>query len=900
MDETSRAGITPGLANAVQRGRLSEYACTGCGFGFPVYTGRYPSACPRCSGTVERRKTRQRPVAEAEKALDPTKTQIASLRQQQQIIGKRMVRARKQGNTPPRQMALMAKQKATIALRQATLVAQQPADETSRGSMEDHLPGRTAKRDPADFDPAALAAGIEVEMGHTDDPEVAQDIAMDHLREDPEYYVKLAKYVEPGETLGEGVADTILSQIKAGATDRSMLGSWGLRNLTARADGLSFDVNGRKFKGRVVVTLDRGHDLYNVELGRVRSYEWVVVKKVDGIDAENLGRVLDGMIETGAEESRARAVAQALDAWRAGKFEAVCCLGCVGGGPCSRAARDEGKGDVFCTSMVPRIKAIIDAGALSTLPHAGDPFCSRTRTIPVTEVEAHLPGGVAGLRAFFEERGGRYYRMEGPTDPVLVLEGDLDSMRLFATSAPSAYIGFDPRAEMVDLDVSESLGRADLVAYTRSILSGLEDGDEGTSPEAVVLARAFRAAVTRNEPAHGVAVVASRLAAALDVEDATGPAASDLRDLVAQLGYNPDHVIAESGAIIRGGPDSVVFGFSHDTAAAKLSQAVGFYSQMDIAAVEKINRGSALHPIPAQWPSRYGTFVCIRFTSARRKKELLGYFVNIAAQTHGVIVEAAAAPTGKSVLAPRPDTGDGAQRAHGGFRFTIGKNQKPEVRTDVARSLQNTRNSRRGVASRVKAAKEWHRSAEGQSFHRDLGRYNKGNHRGGQDETSVALSEDYGPNSSGYTHGMPGYNERTVDDVFQGILRKLVVIESLDILQDVEFTDEGGIYLMFDPSLPRREIEDIVQVLREGNDKLALAGAPDGSMGASADWWLVFLPGPTEGAGTPTPPQQNPLADPNATPGANEPPKQQMVIPAKTAIGNLAASLDIDAALKGM
>jgi hypothetical protein len=89
-------------------------------------------------------------------------------------------------------------------------------------------------------------------------------------------------------------------------------------------------------------------------------------------------------------------------------------------------------------------------------------------------------------------------------------------------------------------------------------------------------------------------------------------------------------------------------------------------------------------------------------------------------------------------------------------------------------------------------------------------------------------------------------------------------------------------------------------VLREGNDKLALAGAPDGSMGASADWWLVFLPGPTEGAGTPTPPQQNPLADPNATPGANEPPKQQMVIPAKTAIGNLAASLDIDAALKGM
>ena len=43
-----------------------------------------------------------------------------------------------------------------------------------------------------DFDPENLKIGTEVEMEHTDDPNIAQEIAMDHLVEDPEYYQKLA------------------------------------------------------------------------------------------------------------------------------------------------------------------------------------------------------------------------------------------------------------------------------------------------------------------------------------------------------------------------------------------------------------------------------------------------------------------------------------------------------------------------------------------------------------------------------------------------------------------------------------------------------------------------------------------------------------------------------------
>lgn len=44
-----------------------------------------------------------------------------------------------------------------------------------------------------DIDPVELRKGIKVEMEHTDDPDTAKKIAVDHLAEDGEYYKKLAK-----------------------------------------------------------------------------------------------------------------------------------------------------------------------------------------------------------------------------------------------------------------------------------------------------------------------------------------------------------------------------------------------------------------------------------------------------------------------------------------------------------------------------------------------------------------------------------------------------------------------------------------------------------------------------------------------------------------------------------
>ena len=42
-------------------------------------------------------------------------------------------------------------------------------------------------------DPTQLSIGVQVEMEHTNDPKIAQEIALDHLAEDPEYYTKLIK-----------------------------------------------------------------------------------------------------------------------------------------------------------------------------------------------------------------------------------------------------------------------------------------------------------------------------------------------------------------------------------------------------------------------------------------------------------------------------------------------------------------------------------------------------------------------------------------------------------------------------------------------------------------------------------------------------------------------------------
>jgi len=50
----------------------------------------------------------------------------------------------------------------------------------------------------SNHNPVELKSGMEIEKEHTDNPEIAKKIAIDHLNEDKDYYKKLIK-MEKGD-----------------------------------------------------------------------------------------------------------------------------------------------------------------------------------------------------------------------------------------------------------------------------------------------------------------------------------------------------------------------------------------------------------------------------------------------------------------------------------------------------------------------------------------------------------------------------------------------------------------------------------------------------------------------------------------------------------------------------
>ena len=61
-------------------------------------------------------------------------------------------------------------------------------------SFKEKIPeGRSSGKKPSDFSEDAIQKGIKVELEHSDSRALAQEIAMDHLDEFPDYYEELDK-----------------------------------------------------------------------------------------------------------------------------------------------------------------------------------------------------------------------------------------------------------------------------------------------------------------------------------------------------------------------------------------------------------------------------------------------------------------------------------------------------------------------------------------------------------------------------------------------------------------------------------------------------------------------------------------------------------------------------------
>lgn len=103
------------------------------------------------------------------------------------------------------------------------------------------------------------------------------------------------------------IAKTILAQIKS--YDQMLLWACGARNFTALSEeklgsgnyqlgGVQMDVSGLKFKGKVIVRLI-ANDTYTVEIGYLSkvSYKWNIKKSVPDIYSDQLGEIIDSLVE---------------------------------------------------------------------------------------------------------------------------------------------------------------------------------------------------------------------------------------------------------------------------------------------------------------------------------------------------------------------------------------------------------------------------------------------------------------------------------------------------------------------------------------------------------------------------------------------------------------------------
>lgn len=86
------------------------------------------------------------------------------------------------------------------------------------------------------------------------------------------------------------MAEYILSIFKHYTT---IIWSWGFHRATAIDNGLSFAVNGFKFKGIVRVVYNEGTDLFDLEF----CHREKVVKSMNGIYLDNLVDVIDNEVE---------------------------------------------------------------------------------------------------------------------------------------------------------------------------------------------------------------------------------------------------------------------------------------------------------------------------------------------------------------------------------------------------------------------------------------------------------------------------------------------------------------------------------------------------------------------------------------------------------------------------
>jgi hypothetical protein len=105
-----------------------------------------------------------------------------------------------------------------------------------KSDKSDKIPGGLADgKKPSDFDEKKLAAGIKIELEHTSDRKIAEEIAMDHLMEDKNYYDKL-KTIEKEDFISEESMGDFLTDKDGGEGVKKKKKKRGIKSKNSKKD----------------------------------------------------------------------------------------------------------------------------------------------------------------------------------------------------------------------------------------------------------------------------------------------------------------------------------------------------------------------------------------------------------------------------------------------------------------------------------------------------------------------------------------------------------------------------------------------------------------------------------------------------------------------------------------
>lgn len=101
-------------------------------------------------------------------------------------------------------------------------------------------------------------------------------------------YIHEAKFNDPD------VVKTIKAQL---LTKPSWVMSWGTHEWVSLGDALKFKVQGRKFKGYVIIILNL-NDTFTILFGNLKKGEWILKEKYEDIYCNQMHDLIDEFVET--------------------------------------------------------------------------------------------------------------------------------------------------------------------------------------------------------------------------------------------------------------------------------------------------------------------------------------------------------------------------------------------------------------------------------------------------------------------------------------------------------------------------------------------------------------------------------------------------------------------------